>query len=233
MVRGLAQILGEGVDYGLSPTFTTDSGVGMERYGRTAVALAALALVTSGCGGSDDPAPGADEPGTSTSGSPTSPSSDESPSATTSEPEPTPTVEPASGPTLEVGDIRVTAPAEWRQNNDTVFVDTALGRVGGGQSGGLLLSAVPDDQMSLREALKDSFEQGQEPAGFEEQEATVLGGHSAYYYTAEGNRFLTKHVMGLWDSGYAVHVDVSLPKDMPMEQQQEIVESIRLTYDRG
>ncbi len=204
----------------------------MERYGRTAAALAALALVTSGCGGGDAPDPGADETGTSTS-DPSAPSSDESPTETTSEPEPTPTVEPASGPTLEVGAIRVTAPAKWRQTNDTIFVDTAQGRVGGGLSGGLLLNAVADDPMSLREALKDSFDQGQKPAGFEEQESTTLGGHSAYYYTAEGSTFLTDHVMGLWDSGYAVHVDVSLPKDMPMEQQQEIVESIRLTYDRG
>lgn len=201
----------------------------MERYGRTAAALAALALVTSGCGGGDAPDPGAEETGTSTS-DPSAPSSDESPTETTSEPEPT--VEPASGPTLEVGAIRVTAPAKWRQTNDTIFVDTAQGRVGGGQSGGLLLNAVADDPMSLREALKDSFDQGQKPEGFEEQESTTLGGHSAYYYTAKDNSFLTSHVMGLWDSGYAVHVDVSLPNDMPMEQQQEIVESIRLTYDR-
>ena len=37
--------------------------------------------------------------------------------------------------------------------------------------------------------------------------------------------------MGLWDAGYLVHVDISLPVSMPMAQQEEIVESVRLTYD--
>ena len=204
----------------------------MDRHGTAAVALAAFALVMSGCSGGDDPGPGTGGTSPESSGSPSSSSASE-PSEPTSEPAPTPTVEPASGPTLEVGAIRVTAPAKWRQIYDTPFTDVATGRVEGGRSGGLLLGAVADDQVGLRAAMKHAFQNGKKPAHFEEQEITALGGRSAFYYTSRETRFLTKHVMGLWDSGYLVHVDVSLPKDMPMEQQQEIVESIRLTYDRG
>jgi hypothetical protein len=39
-------------------------------------------------------------------------------------------------------------------------------------------------------------------------------------------------VLSLWDSGYVVEVNISLPEAMPMQRQQEIVESIRLSYDR-
>ena len=219
-----------GVRYGRSRTDHDGLGVGMTRHGRTTLAIAGLALVMSGCSGGDEPGSGA---GGTSSAPPESPSSPSSPTASgsTSEPEPTPTVELASGPTLEVGDIRVTAPARWRQVYDTPFTDVAQGRVGGGQSGGLLLGAVADDEVGLRAAMRNAFENGKKPAGFEEQDTTELGGLPAFYYTATETAFLTKHVMGLWDSGYLVHVDVSLPTDMPAEEQQEIVESIRLTYD--
>jgi hypothetical protein len=201
----------------------------MDRHGRAAAMLAGLALVMSGCGGGGDPGPSTGGTSPESSDAPDSPSS----ATVTGLPEPTATVEPANGPTLEVGAIRVTAPAKWRQIYDTPFTDVAQGRVGDGRSGGLLLGAVADDQVGLRAAMRDAWENGEKPAGFEMQDNTDLGGRSAYYYTARETRFLDKHVMGLWDSGYLVHVDVSLPKDMPMEQQQEIVESIRVTYARG
>ena len=79
--------------------------------------------------------------------------------------------------------------------------------------------------------MKDSFIQGKTPEKFEQQDDTELGGTTAYYYTTQDTKFLLKHVMGRWDSGYLVHVDVSLPIDMPMTEQQEIVESVRLSYD--
>lgn len=204
----------------------------MRTYGRLSGALAVLVLVMSGCGGGDDPGPGggtspAASESPSTAGTPS-----ETPTETPSEtPTETPTVEPASGPTLEIENIRVTAPTRWRQTYDTPFTDIAQGRVGGGLSGALLLGVVAGDEVGLRGAMKNAFDNGKTPEKFERQADTELGGQPAFYYTAQDTRFLTSHVMGLWDSGYLVQVAVSLPVDMPMEQQREIVESIRLTYD--
>jgi hypothetical protein len=205
----------------------------MDRYGgRAAVtrasALAGLALVLSSCGGGSES--GADQ-STPSPAAPSSSTSSDSPSESPSEPEPTPTVEPASGPTLEVGTIRVSAPAKFKRIYDTPFVDVAQGMARDGLSGGVLLNVVADDEVGLRSALKDSFNQGTTPEQFQRQDDTELGGQPAYYYTMRETRFIRTHVIGRWDSGYLVHVDVSLPVDMPMAQQQEIVESVRVTYD--
>lgn len=58
----------------------------------------------------------------------------------------------------------------------------------------------------------------------------MLGGLSAFYYTAEGNKFLTEHVMGNWDAGYVTELNISLPNAFSSERQQEIVDSIVATY---
>lgn len=200
----------------------------MGRYIRTAAALGALALVAGACGG--DPAP-RDEPtgppsSTAPSTNPTDP-----PSASPSEPAATPSVGPASGPVLEVGAIRISAPEKWRQNNDTVFADSAIGPVGDGRSGSLVLGATAIDQLSLDAAMKRSW-RGKKPAGFAEQESTVLGGLTAFYYTAPDGPLDIDHVMGLWDSGYVVEVRLSLPKAVTAGEREAIVESVRLSYDR-
>lgn len=189
------------------------------------MALAALALVTSACGGGE-PAPG-DDPG-----SPTATSASGTPSETPSGSDPAPAVEPASGPQLEVGAIRISAPAKWRQNNDTPFADSAIGPVGEGRSGSLVLGATAVDQLSLKAAMKRSW-RGTKPAGFEQQDVTVLGGLTAFYYTAPDGPVDIDHVMGLWDSGYVVEVRVSVPKALSAAQQREIVDSIALSYDRA
>ncbi|MCF6378872.1 hypothetical protein L2K70_14750 [Nocardioides KLBMP 9356] len=219
-----------------SPAYVIDdSGVDMGRYGgtTTAASLAAVALVLGGCGGGDAPDAGGSSPSSSEAPSPSasSESPSESPGESTSTPEPTPEVEPASGPTLEVGAIRVTAPAKFKQLYDTPFTDGATGRVGDGRSGIVLLGAVADDQVGLQGAMRNAFENGRKPPGFEDRGTTSLGGRTAFYYTAPEGRLLLKHVMGLWDAGYLVHIDISLPVSMPTAQQEEIVESVRLTYD--
>lgn len=185
--------------------------------------------MTAGCGGGSDDPGGADPGSTSPSSSPSS-----SASSPTEAPEsdPTPTVEPASGPVLEVGALRISAPKKWRINTSTVFGESAIGPVDGGD-GALVLGATPEDQMSLAATMRYSWQPGSKPPGFEQQPTTVLGGLTAYYYTAEASRFLTEHVMSTWDSGWVVEVNISLPHDMPMARQQEIVESIRLSYDRA
>lgn len=192
---------------------------------RGATVIAGLALLVAGCGGAtDDP----EDPATgSTSPTPRAASSTSSPTETS---EPTPTVEPATGVELEVKGFRVNAPEKWRINNSFVVAETAYGPVGDGRSGGILLGASPVDQMSLAQAMRRSWLPGAEPSGFEQQPNVVLGGLSAFYYTAEGNKFLTEHVMGNWDAGYVTELNISLPNAFSSERQQEIVDSIVATY---
>lgn len=197
---------------------------GMGRRG--AVAVAGLALVVTGCGGGDEG--GSD--GTSTSPSPSPSASDSSPSET-GVPE-TPTVEPASGVELEADGFRINVPKKWRITNDNPFGVTAVGPVDDGRSGGVLLAAFGEPQVSLAQAMRFSWQPGARPPGFAEQPRAELGGLSAFYYTAEGNKYLTQHVLGLWDSGFTIELNIGLPNALPPERQKEIVDSIVATYRR-
>lgn len=192
---------------------------------RGATAIAGLALAVAGCsGGGDDPSD-TDTGSTSPSSSPSSSAS--SPSET---PKPASTVEPATGVELEVQGFRVNAPDRWRVIETFPYVETATGPVGDGRSGGVLLGAVPVPQMSLAQAMRRSWLPGRKPAGFEEQPSTVLGGLTAFYYTAEGNKYLTEHVMGNWDAGLVTELSVTVPNVFSPERQKEIVDSIVATY---
>jgi hypothetical protein len=191
------------------------------------VALAALALVVSGCGGGSDGPDGPADPPASES------SPDASPAETSPAPEPeeTPAVEPADGPVLQVGSYSVSAPARFRVNNDTTFADSAFGPVGDGRTGGVVLGVYAADQLSLDEAMRRSWRPDRtKPPGFEKQPTTVLGSRTAYYYTARDGSTVTDHVMGMWDGAGLVELRVDLPNAMPPERQREIVESIRMTY---
>ena len=191
---------------------------------RAATAIAGLALVVTGCGGSDDAPGGTDASGRSTSPAPTG-------TPETPEPEPTPTVDPATGVAVELKGFRVNAPERWRINNEFLIAATAIGPVGDGRSGGMLLGLVGSgEQVSIARAMRSSWQPGAKPVGFEEQPRTVLGGLSAFYYTADANRLLTEHVMGNWDSGYIVELNIQLPQALPPERQREIVDSIVATY---
>ncbi len=194
---------------------------------RGALAAAVLGLLVTGCGAGDEaqvnPNTGSDSPSSSPSSS--TPTTADSPAV-----EPTPTVEPAAGVELEVKGFRVNAPAKWRINNDTIFGDTAIGPAGGGRSGAILLAPSAVDQMSLAQAMRRSWGPGKKPAGFEERPTGVLGGLSAFYYTAESGNLNTEHVLGNWDSGYVVELNIELPNALSAERQQEIVDSIVATY---
>ena len=200
---------------------------------RGSVAVAAIALLVSGCGADAEDPDGTGGP----DGSPSSDVSQEaSPSETTSPSgtdEETPGVEPADGPVLQVGGYSVSAPRGFRVNNDTIVADSAIGRVGDGRSGGVVLGVYAADQLSLDQAMRRSWRPDRtEPPGFEEQPTTVLGSRTAYYYTADDGKFVTDHVIGMWDGGL-VELRVDLPNDMPPDRQSEIVESVRLSYARG
>ncbi len=194
---------------------------------RVAVAVAGLALLVAGCG-SDEQGGGSDDSSTTPSSSPSS--SDPSPSVT-GLPE-TPTVEPADGVELDADGFRINVPKKWRITNDNVFGVTAVGPVDDGRSGGVLLAAFGEPQVSIAEAMRTSWQPGAKPPGFEEQPRAVLGGLSAFYYTAEANKFLTEHVLGLWDAGYTVELNIGLPNALTPERQKEIVDSIVATYRR-
>jgi hypothetical protein len=195
---------------------------------RGALAVAGLALVVAGCGGDEQGGGGSDD--TSTTPSPSPSSSEPSPSVT-GLPE-TPTVESATGVELEADGFRINVPEKWRITNDNPFGVTAVGPVDDGRSGGVLLAAFGESQVSIAEAMRFSWQPGTKPPGFEEQPRTVLGGLSAFYYTAEGNKFLTEHVMGMWDSGFTIELNIALPNALSPERQKEIVDSIVATYRR-
>jgi hypothetical protein len=147
-------------------------------------------------------------------------------------PEPTPTVEPATGVELEADGFRINVPKKWRVTNDTPFGVTAVGPVDDGRSGGVLLAAFGEPQVSIAEAMRFSWQPGARPRGFDEQPRAVLGGLSAFYYTAEGNKYLTQHVLGLWDSGFTIELNIGLPNALSPERQKGIVDSIVATYRR-
>ena len=201
---------------------------------RRATAIAGLVLLVAGCGagadGPDDPATGSADPSPTASSS--TPTSSESPEAAE------PTVEPATGVELEVLGFRVNAPKKWSINNSVVIAESATGPVDDGRSGAVLLGLIgSDEQVSLKQALRTSWHNRGKPAGsrgkpdgFERQPDTVLGGLSAFYYTAKGNKFLDQHVMGNWDSGSIVELRITLPNAMSPARQKEIVDSIVATY---
>ncbi len=176
-------------------------------------AVAALTVLVSGCGGSDD------EPTKPAAGSESPP-----PSESATLPDPTPTVEPATGVALDVEGINVRAPGKWRQTNDTILVDTALG-----PDGTLMLSVAGSDQLSLKAAERYFWDSHEPPAGYRPQETVVMGGLTAGYYTAR-DRFDDIHVVTSWDSGYVVKVELRLHRDVPADRQRELLDSVVASY---
>lgn len=192
---------------------------------RAAAAFAGLALTVAGCGGGGD--------GPSDAGGSTSPSSStSSPTETPETPEATPTVEPASGVEIELRGFRINAPKKWRITYTFVVAATAVGPIGDGEAGAMLFGVAPSsEQVSIAEAMRNSWKPGAKPRDFEEQPRTVVGGLSAFYYTADSGKFQIEHVMGMWDSGYIVEINIGFLNDVPAERQKEVVDSIVATYD--
>ena len=184
-----------------------------------------MVLALGGCGGSGDaPASSGTESGSESSSESPSPS----PSQSIVLPDPTPTVEPASGPRLEVEGLRVNAPAKWAQIYDTIFSDAAQG-----PSGGVLLTVVAHEQVSLKAAERFFWDSKKPPRGYERRGTLVMGGLTANYHTAPDGKYSTAHVVSLWDSGYIVKLQVSLDKVVPTERQQEILASVVASYERS
>jgi hypothetical protein len=188
----------------------------------SAVVAVAAAAGLAGCSGAgDDPA------ASGSGGASESPSESPSLTPTVELPESTPSGEPATGARLDVDGVRINAPARWKQDFDTLFVDTAVGR-----QGSLLLSvaSTSGEQFSLRQAERYFWERNKQPENYEAQDSVVMGGINAGYYTY-GDRAIDSHVVTTWDSGYVVKVELRLFPRIPEDRQLEILDSVIASYE--
>lgn len=196
-----------------------------------AVAVSIVTVLALGACGSDDG--GSDVTGGETSS--TSPTDDPTDTLTPSPtepmlvPEPT-TAEPASGPRLDVSDIRVNIPRGWKQTFDSVVVDTALGRVDG-KSGGVVLSVVATggDVLTPQQAEKYFWTRGRKPQNYEKQDDVLMGGLTSGYYTA-GDKYYDIHAVTLWEDNHVTKVQLNFDPQVPDEVQQELLQSVVASY---
>jgi len=202
----------------------------MGRRGTAAVAVAMAMLALGACG--------SDDGGTGPSGTETSSTSPTDAPTDTLTPSPTEpllvpeaeTVEPASGPRLDVSDIRVNVPKGWQQTFDSVVVDSALGRVDG-KSGGMLLSVVATggDVLTPKQAERYFWPHGKKPPNYEKQDDVLMGGLTAGYYTAR-DRFYDMHAVTLWEDNHVTKVQLDFDLDVPDKVQQELLQSVIASY---
>jgi hypothetical protein len=200
----------------------------MRGRGAAAVAVAIGTVLALGACGSDDG--GTDPSGAETSSR--SPTDTDAPTESPTEPlvpEP-PTVEPASGPRLEVSDIRVNIPEGWKQTFDSVVVDTGLGRVGG-RSGGVLLSVVATggDVLTPTQAERYFWPHGRKPQNYKKQDDVLMGGLTSGYYTS-GDKYYDVHAVTLWEDNHVTKVEVRFDPRVPGDKQQELFQSIIASY---
>jgi hypothetical protein len=199
-----------------------------------AVAVSILTVLALGACGSDGGTDGgSDASGTETSS--TSPSDDAAETLTPSPTEPllgpeAEPVEPASGPRLDVSDIRVNVPKGWQQTFDSVVVDTALGRVDG-KSGGVLLSVSPTggDVLTPKQAERYFWKPGQKPPNYEKQDDVLMGGLTSGYYTAR-DKYYDMHAVTLWEDNHVTKVQLNFDPKVPDEVQQELFQSVVASY---
>ena len=193
--------------------------------------MTVLALGACGSDGGTDPS-GAETSSTATTDSPTDAPS-ESLTASPTEPLLVPeaeAVEPASGPRLDVSDIRVNVPEGWKQTFDSVVVDTALGRVDG-KSGGALLSVVATggDVLTPKQAERYFWPHGRKPQNYKKQDDVLMGGLTSGYYTS-GDKYYDVHAVTLWEDNHVTKVEVRFDPRVPGDKQQELFESIIASY---
>ena len=189
---------------------------------KVAAAVAVLALVLTGCSsseGSDDPAasaaPGQDvsEPASETPVEPTE-------SAT-----PTPTVQPATGPVLDVDGYSVRLPEGWRVRYDTAVSGAALGK-----QGLIFMSLFAGPERPLRALIQEDLRLSSPVERFRRLEDTTLGGSPAYHYTGRAGAINRRDSFGAWDDGNEVMVQFNLRAALSRAERREIVESVLVTY---
>lgn len=199
------------------------------------MAVSIVTVLALGACGSDDG--GTDPSGAETSStSPTDSATDtptESPTGSATEPllvPETAAVEPASGPRLDVSDIRVNIPEGWKQTFDSVVVDSALGRVDG-KSGTMLLSVSPTggDVLTPKQAERYFWTRGRKPKNYRKQDDVLMGGLTSGYYTAR-DKFYDIHAVTLWEDNLVTKVQLSFDLEVPDEVQQELLQSVVASY---
>ena len=200
-----------------------------------ALAVSIVTVLALGACGSDDG--GTDPSGTETSSTAPTGSPTDTPTggltASPTEPLLVPgaeAVEPASGPRLDVSDIRVNIPQGWKQTFDSVVVDSALGRVDG-KSGGALLSVVATggDVLTPKQAEMYFWPHGRKPQNYEKQDDVLMGGLTSGYYTAR-DKFYDMHAVTLWEDNHVTKVEVNFDREVPDEVQQELFQSVVASY---
>ncbi len=199
--------------------------------GTAAVAVSLAAVLALGACASDDE--GTDPSGTETSSTSPTDSPTDTPTASPTEPLLVPegeTVEPASGPRLDVSDIRVNIPQGWKQTFDSVVVDSALGRVDG-KSGGVLLSVVATggDVLTPKQAESYFWTRGRKPKNYQKQDDVLMGGLTSGYYTAR-DKFYDMHAVTLWEDNHVTKVQLDFDLEVPDEVQQELLQSVIASY---
>ena len=202
--------------------------------GTAAVAASLAAVLALGACGSDG---GTGPSGTETSSTATTDSPTDAPSesltASPTEPLLVPeaeAVEPASGPRLDVSDIRVNIPQGWKQTFDSFVVDSALGRVDG-KTGGVLLSVVPTggDVLTPKQAESYFWTRGRKPKNYQKQDDVLMGGLTSGYYTAR-DKFYDMHAVTLWEDNHVTKVQLNFDLEVPDEVQQELLQSVIASY---
>ncbi len=200
-----------------------------------ALAVSIVTVLALGACGSDDG--GTDPSGTETSSTAPTGSPTDTPTggltASPTEPLLVPgaeAVEPASGPRLDVSDIRVNIPKGWKQTFDSVVVDSALGRVDG-KSGGVLLSVVATggDVLTPKQAERYFWPHGRKPQNYEKQDDVLMGGLTSGYYTS-GDKYYDVHAVTLWEDNHVTKVEVRFDPRVPGDKQQELFQSIIASY---
>ena len=203
--------------------------------GIAAVAASLAAVLALGACGRDGE--GTDPSGTETSSTaPTdSPTDAPSESLTASPTEPllvpeAEAVEPASGPRLDVSDIRVNIPKGWKQTFDSFVVDSALGRVDG-KTGGVLLSVVPTggDVLTPKQAERYFWTRGRKPQNYQKQDDVLMGGLTSGYYTAR-DKYYDMHAVTLWEDNHVTKVQLNFDPQVPDEVQQQLFQSVVASY---
>jgi hypothetical protein len=183
------------------------------------VAGLVLALASAGCG-ADEQADGAGGEATPTT------SATPSPSQSVVLPDPEPTVEPATGPKIEVGSISVRLPDRWRPSYDTPFADTARG-----PEGLIGLTAIARDQMPLARAMKIDLRVTAPLEGLQEQPPTSLGRVSAYHSPGRPSSTEVRYAYGTWDAGYQVWLHFDLASRVPAKEREALVEAVVASYE--
>lgn len=192
---------------------------------RVVAGLVVLALTAVGCesGGGETPDAGRESSAPTTSSTSPSPTEESGP-ASPSPSEATPSVEPATGPLMEVQVASIRVPKGFKLGYDTSVVDTAAG-----PPCVVALAVIHGDPMPLKRLMKRDIDTSLHGGGVKRLPDRTLDDNPAYHYTAEHGPYVRESV-GAWDDGYLVAVQFDCKPRVPKARRRAIIESVLATY---